>query len=57
MGDNNEKWQIEKDIESLREVLNEICIKGDDKETIEKRLLVSTDLDKLIVEYINKKNN
>ena len=46
--------QLEEDIEELREVLNKICLMAKTEREIEERLIVSQQLDKLIIEYINK---
>lgn len=49
--------ELRKDIEELRDVLNEICATDEDAEQLKERLSVSRQLDKLIVKYMNKKMN
>lgn len=44
---------IGKKIDEMRTILNEICVTAKDNESIKKRQLVSEELDKLIVDYIN----
>ncbi|MBU3181619.1 Spo0E family sporulation regulatory protein-aspartic acid phosphatase [Clostridium psychrophilum] len=44
-------------INTLRDILNEMCIAIDEPDTDIKRLNVSCQLDKLIVEYMNLKYN
>lgn len=53
-----EKEIIEKHIDELRDVLNEICVTQQDTEDLKKRLIISQQLDILIVQYmsINKKD-
>ena len=43
-------------INKLREVLNEMCCTIDEPETSSRKLLVSQQLDQLIVEYMYLKN-
>lgn len=52
-----DKEELKKDIEELRDVLNEICATDENAEQLKERLSVSEQLDKLIVKYMNKKNN
>ncbi|PRR83637.1 Spo0E family sporulation regulatory protein-aspartic acid phosphatase [Clostridium vincentii] len=49
-----DKVQLKRDIEELRDVLNEICATDEDTEQLKKRLSVSKKMDKLIVKYMNK---
>ena len=49
-----EEEELKKDIEELRDVLNEICATDEDAEQLKKRLSVSRQMDKLIVKYMNK---
>lgn len=42
-------------INTLRDILNEMCVAIDEPDTDIKRLNVSCQLDKLIVEYMNLK--
>jgi len=51
-----DKEELEKDIEELRDVLNELCITAETAEELKERLRVSEELDKLIVKYMNEKN-
>lgn len=44
-------------INTLRGILNEMCVAIDEPETDIKKLNVSCQLDKLIVEYMNLKSN
>lgn len=46
------KEQLKKDIEGLRDILNEICIIHEVLEDEEQTLIVSQQLDKLIVKYM-----
>ena len=54
--------ELNKNINELRDVLNEICVTTeyaedtDNAENIKKRLLASQLLDQLIVKYMNKEN-
>jgi hypothetical protein len=45
--------KLEIDIETLRNVLNEICVNVKSEEDLKERLIVSQRLDRLIVKYIN----
>ena len=49
-----DKNGIERDIEELREVLNQICVTQDNKRELKKRLILSQQLDELIVAYMNR---
>jgi two-component system, cell cycle response regulator len=49
--------KLNKGIEELREILNEICATVDDSEKDKERLAVSKCLDELIVEYMKELNN
>lgn len=51
-----DKEEIAKNIDELRDVLNEICVKAQGTEQLEKRLIVSELLDKLIVKYMSENN-
>lgn len=51
---NIDKDELKKQIDELREVLNEICVTAEDAEGLKKRLRISEHLDKLIVDYMNK---
>lgn len=53
---NNErdKRGIKRDMEELREILNEICDMEAGERMLKKRLILSQKLDQLIVEYMNK---
>jgi hypothetical protein len=53
---NREKNGIKRDMEELREVLNEICVMGEGEMTWKKRLILSQQLDQLIVAYMNNNN-
>lgn len=46
--------RINKGIEELREVLNEICITIEGNEKYEKRLAISKCLDELILDYMKE---
>ncbi len=46
------KDQLKNDIEQLRDILNEICIIHEKLEDDEQTLIVSQQLDKLIVKYM-----
>ena len=57
--------ELNKNINELRDVLNEICVttkyaeeadEAEETENINKRLLASQLLDQLIVKYMNKEN-
>lgn len=56
MGINNQsdKNGIKRDIEELREALNEICAMEEGNKIWKKRLILSQQLDQLIVAYMNK---
>jgi len=56
INNNVDKKELEKDIEELRDILNKICITAKTMEELEERLLVSQQLDRLIVRYMNKIN-
>lgn len=49
--------KLNKSIEELREILNEICSTTQDSEKNKERLAVSKCLDELIVEYMKELNN
>lgn len=49
-----DKNGIKRDIEELREVLNEICAMEEGNKILTKRLILSQQLDQLIVEYMGK---
>lgn len=49
-----DKNGIKRDMEELREVLNEICATEEGNQTSKKRLVVSQQLDQLIIAYMNK---
>jgi len=51
-----DKEELEKAIEELRDVLNEICLTAETAEELKERLSVSEELDQLIVKYMNEKN-
>ena len=57
INDNTDKDELKKQIDELREVLNEICVTAEDSEGLKKRLLVSQHLDQIIVQYMNKDIN
>ena len=46
--------KLRKTINSLRDILNELCSALDETEEHKQRLIVSQHLDKLIVEYMNE---
>lgn len=48
--------KLQKSINELRDVLNEICASTEETENSSEKLYVSQCLDKLIVEYMNKIN-
>lgn len=50
---NIEKEEIERHIDELRDVLNEICSTVQETEGLKKRLILSRQLDELIVQYMN----
>lgn len=50
-----DKEELEKAIEELRDVLNEICLTAETAEELKERLIVSESLDRLIVKYMNRK--
>ena len=52
--ENINKKELKKDIEELRDILNEICVTAKTIEELEERLRVSQRLDILIVKYMNK---
>ncbi|WP_160688234.1 aspartyl-phosphate phosphatase Spo0E family protein [Clostridium sp. C2-6-12] len=56
MVNNNQgdKNGIKRNMEKLREVLNEICAMEEGNKTSKKRLILSQKLDQLIVEYMNR---
>lgn len=45
--------KLKRGIDSLRNVLNEMCCTSDDREVSIEKLYVSQQLDKLIVKYMN----
>jgi len=47
-----DKKDLENAIEELRDVLNQICITAKTTEELEERLLVSQQLDNLIIKYM-----
>jgi len=49
--------KLETCIDTLREVLNEMCFTLDEHEMSIEKLIVSRQLDKLIVEYMVRKKN
>ena len=49
--------KLDRQINELREVLNEICATFEDDEVSSKRLLISQCLDELIVEYMKEQNS
>lgn len=49
-----DKIGIKRDIEELRDVLNEICAVEEGRKVSKKRLILSQQLDQLIVAYMNK---
>ena len=57
INDNTDKDELKKQIDELREVLNEICVTAEDSEGLKKRLLVSQHLDQIIVQYMNRDIN
>lgn len=48
------KGQLKKDIEELRDILNEICVINEKIANEGKTLLISQRLDELIVKYMNE---
>jgi NTP pyrophosphatase (non-canonical NTP hydrolase) len=54
--ENIDKEELKKNIEELRDVLNEICLTAETSEELKERLSVSESLDKLIVKYMNEEN-
>ena len=56
INENIDKKEIERNIEELRDVLNEICATDENLEGVKKRLIVSEQLDRLIVKYMNVNN-
>lgn len=50
----SDKNRIKRDMEELREVLNEICAMEEGNKILKKRLILSQQLDQLIVAYMNK---
>ena len=57
INENIDKDELKKQIDELREVLNEICVTAEDTEGLKKRLLVSEHLDRIIVQYMKKDIN
>ena len=55
--ENIHKDELKKQIDELRDVLNEICVTAQDTEGLKKRLLVSEHMDQIIVQYMNKDIN
>ncbi|MDP4088394.1 MAG: diguanylate cyclase [Bacillota bacterium] len=56
--ENNIKlMMLDKQINELREVLNEVCFTLEDDESKPKRLVISQRMDELIVEYMKEINN
>ena len=51
-----DKEELKKHIGELRDILNEICATDEGTEGLKKRLIVSQNLDQLIVEYMSKNN-
>ena len=51
-----DKEEIKKNINELRDTLNEICVTQEDAKEVEKRLILSQQLDELIVQYMNNDN-
>jgi hypothetical protein len=49
------KEQLRNDIEELRDILNEICLKHEQIQDEEQTLIVSQQLDKLILKYMTYK--
>lgn len=56
MGINGERDMngIKRDMEELRQALNEICVMEEGASTLKNRLILSQKLDQLIVAYMNK---
>lgn len=50
-----EKEELRRNINELRDTLNEICVTVEDAEDLEKRLTVSQRLDELIIKYMTQK--
>jgi hypothetical protein len=50
------KEELGRNIDKLRDVLNEICATDEGAGDLKKRLIVSQRLDKLIVKYMTQKN-
>lgn len=48
--------KLQKCINELRDVLNELCVSSEETETNNEKLIVSQYLDELIVEYMNRLN-
>lgn len=46
--------RLRKQIDEIREVLNEICVSSEGIDIIKERLIISQYLDELIVEYMNQ---
>lgn len=51
-----DKNGIKRNMEELREILNEVCITQKNKKELKKRLILSQQLDQLIIAYMNKDN-
>lgn len=49
--------ELNRHINGIREILNEVCCTVDASETIDARLIISKYLDELIVEYMKELNN
>ena len=52
-----DKEEIKKNINELRDTLNKICVTQEDTKEVEKRLILSQQLDELIVQYMNNDNS
>ena len=52
VNENLDKDELKKYIDELRDVLNEICATNENSKELEKRLLISKQLDQVIVEYM-----
>ena len=53
---NIEKEEIERNIDELRDALNESCATIEETKELKKRLILSRQLDELIVQYMNINN-
>ena len=53
---NIDKEELKKYIDELRDVLNEICVTAKDTEALKKRLIISEQMDQIIVQYMNMDN-